>query len=440
MNLTQIRVFATKIVERFPKELREIVFKTIIEMRFLSFRIEMAYSTHRMTPGSVPSPSEVYWISPNRIIYHTNYLRNEDAETIAFYDRVFPRQMRGRIVGGNWDRTSRKFTDLTVYKAFRERIMKGAKWQDTEFYGSVLGNVKSGRFVWGIKNKADLDNRCKYLDSLYENIKNEGYRLNRSVRDRNIDYDEIEVNIGRNGEYLFQNGVHRLSIAKILGINYVPVMVFVRHKKWQDFRAFVISYAQKQRRHKLFQPIVHADLADVPYFDDNDSEGLMKAIKSHLGKSRGTMLDIGANLGFFCHKFEDLGYKCYAVEQDPATFQILEKIRIAENRKFKTINASIFEASFIKNTKFDVVLALSIFHHFLKTEKHFSLFKDLLKNLETDVLFFEPHRPQEDQMKDAFVNYGETEFVDFLLQHTSLKKSEAIYTAKNKRTLFKLSK
>lgn len=47
---------------------------------------------------------------------------------------------------------------------------------------------------------------------------------------------------------------------------------------------------------------------------------------------------------------------------------------------------------------------------------------------------------QEDQMKDAYVNYTETEFVDFLLRHTSLDESKLICTAKDGRHIFKLSK
>jgi len=60
--------------------------------------------------------------------------------------------------------------------------------------------------------------------------------------------------------------------------------------------------------------------------------------------------------------------------------------------------------------------------------------------LETDEMFFEPHRYQEDQMNDAYVNYTETEFVDFLLRHTSLNESKLIYTARDGRLILKISK
>jgi len=43
-------------------------------------------------------------------------------------------------------------------------------------------------------------------------------------------------------------------------------------------------------------------------------------------------------------------------------------------------------------------------------------------------------------MRDAYMNFTGPEFVDFILKNTSLVKSEVIYTAKNGRVVFKLSK
>jgi len=431
--------FMLKVIDRLPKGLQHIIFKTITEIRFLNFRIRLAY----FADGNIPNPSKLYWISPSRIIYHTNFLKNEDAEKVHFAGRVFPPSMRGKVVGGNWDITNWKFTDLAVYKAFKERIEEGAEWQDTEYYERVIKELESGGLHnWDIKNREDIDKRCKYLDSLYESIRDNGFRINRSICNKNSTFDEIDVNIGRNGEYLFQNGVHRLSIAKILGIKYIPVMVFVRHKEWQDFREYVISYAKQQKRDRLYQPILHPDLAEIPYYDleGHNCEDIMTAIKLHLGPKKGLMLDIGANIGFFCHKFEELGYQCYAVERDPVTFRILEKTKIAENKKFAVINKSIFDVEFITKMKFEVVLALNVFHHFLKTETEFIKLADLLRNLKTEQMFFEAHQYDDVQMKDAFVNYTQPEFVDFILQHASLNKSEVVYSAKNGRTIFKLSK
>ncbi len=432
-NLSAVKIFMRKIINKLPNRLQNIVFRIALDIRFFMFIVKMRGNSH----NGLPQPERVYWISPKRIIYHTNYLEKKSSETIPLSNRVFDTTMRGKVVEGNWDITNYKFTDLLVYKAINKRIREGVKWQDTTFYKTVRRQVEFGQTYWGCKNKDDLDKRVKYIDSLYQSIKNKGYHLNRNISDKNFDFTEIDVNVGRNGGYLFQNGRHRLAIAKILGINYVPVMVFVRHKKWQEFRRYVISYAQ-QNGGKLYQPIVHPDLADIP--THHNCQERLEAIQRNLGKKRCVMLDIGSNLGFFCHKFEDLGYQCYAIEQDPATFRILEKIRIAENKKFKAIKKSMFEIGFIKKMKFDVVLALNIFHHFLKTKRFFFKLKDFLKNLETTEMFFEPHLYLEDQMKDAYVNYSESEFVNFILQNTSLNEFKLIHTARDGRHIFKLYK
>lgn len=438
MTFKKITAIMIGQIDKLPIFIQRIIFKTIIEIRYLVFRLKMM----RITRRDIPNPAKIYFISPERIVYHTNYLNKSSEKSRPFPNNVFDQKiMRGKVVDGDWDISPYKFTDLAVYTSLKKRIVDCVKWQDTELYKILLKKVESGVCVWDVKNKEDLDKRCMYLDSLIQSIKNGGYKLNRANYNRIVNYDEIDVNIGRNGEYLFQNGVHRLSIAKILGIKRVPVTVFVRHKKWQEFRQFVVSYSGLHNPlGKLYQPLVHPDLADIPYVQSHDCHDLMETIKNHLEKKKGVMLDIGANVGFFCHKFEDLSYRCYAVELDPSTFRILEKVKTAENKKFSVFNKSIFDVEFIKNTKFDVVLALSIFHHFLKQKKYYRQLKDLLKNLETDVMFFQPHLHNDTQMDDAYVNYTETEFIDFIISHTSLNKSQLIYTSKNGRHVFKLSK
>lgn len=348
----------------------------------------------------------------------------------------------GAVTDGDWDNKNRQFDALDVYDAFLKRVNEKKEWRETEYYRRILSQVKSGDYVYGIRTEEDLIERTKYLDSLYECIKTKGYLLNRDNCEYNVAFDEIQVAIGRNGEYILKDGIHRLSIAKIIGVESVPVTVFVRHKKWQDIRNFVYGYAKDQLYGgKLYQPITHPDFVDIPYDALNhDYNNLMESLTRNLGKENGTLLDIGANTGFWSFKFEDLGYHCYAVERDPTACQIMEKMKIANNKKFTIINKSIFDLDLVKEKKFDVVLALSCFHHFLKTKNSYFQFIDLLKNLKTNELFFEPHKHNETQMREAYANYTETQFVDFVSSHTSLSNSEMIFTDINGRHVFKLTK
>ena len=387
-----------------------------------------------------PNPKKVYWIATDRIKYLKNNMEDRKIGSLSVADRnLKSEKMRGKIFDGNWDISDIKISDLDVYKALKKRKFEGSKWQDTDFYKRVLKNIESGDFVYELRSRNDLDKRCEYLDWLYEKIKIEGSVLNHNNYDENTAFDEIDVNIGRDGKYLLQNGIDALSIANTLGIQNIPVRVFVRHKKWWELRKLVISYANHISDHLLYQPIVHPDLADIPYnMPTHNYEMLIEAIKSHLRTEGGTMLDIGANIGFFCHKFEDMGYTCYGIEQDPATFEILEKIRIAENKKFVAINKSIFDVEFIKTMQFDVVLALNIFHHFLKRKTLYLELIDLLQSLQMNELFFEPHLHQEEYMKDAYVNYTPKEFIEFILKYTHFNQFKAIHDDPSGRIVFHL--
>ena len=47
---------------------------------------------------------------------------------------------------------------------------------------------------------------------------------------------EIAVDIGRNGELLLVSGKHRYCLARVLGLDEIPVTFLVRHAKWMNVR------------------------------------------------------------------------------------------------------------------------------------------------------------------------------------------------------------
>ena len=98
----------------------------------------------------------------------------------------------------------------------------------------------------------------------------------------------------------------------------------------------------------------------------------------------------------------------------------MRKLRDIEGKKFKIINKSIFE---MKNLgEFDIVIALNIFHHFLREKKlYFKLIK-FLKSLKIEVMFFQPHDPKEEIMQSAYINYDNRQFVDFIIKFSCLNK------------------
>lgn len=417
--------------------------KTLLQSKFIGF----------LRDNSIPDPETSYWISPDRIIYHTNYMMGK--EKLPFKDRVFhPIKDKGKVYRGDWDKSTFQFTDLDIYKALEMRIKYGTNWEDTGYYMNMLREIKSGRVHWGCYSQKDLDGRCHYLDLLIESIRERGYQPNYMIKLQGEDNklisknqkisEEIAVNIGRHGQYLFQDGRHRLAIAKILGVKDVLVKVHVRHKEWVKFRRFLLLMANSSgggsKSGSLYQPAIHPDLSDITA--SHGCEDRFLAIKKHLDQESGILLDVGANLGYFCHRFEDVGYECYAVENIPEIAKAAECLRSAEGKKFQIIEGDLFEVIEeipLRNMKFDVVLVLNILHHFLKTKENYYRLRCWLNKLAVKEMFFEPHQYDEPQMNGAFVNYQEQEFVDFILANTQLKNASVIFGCEDGRNLYKLS-
>jgi len=147
-------------------------------------------------------------------------------------------------------------------------------------------------------------------------------------------------------------------------------------------------------------------LSDIPslYGDER-----FEIIKAHLPLQIGTLLDIGAHFGYFCHKFEEEGFNCYAAESDDRSIYFLNKLKIAEDRDFKVVYGSIFD--YRDKTDFDVVLALNVFHHFIKEEETYYQLIDLLKRLDMKVMFFQTELPDSSQMLGAYRNFDSEDFV-----------------------------
>lgn len=89
---------------------------------------------------------------------------------------------------------------------------------------------------------------------------------------------------------------------------------------------------------------------------------------------------------------------------------------------------------------FEVVVALSIFHHFIKTESGYRRLRALLGRLRIGTLFFEPHRPDESQMQGVYANPAPEEFARLIADWAGLKGIEPIYTAGDGRVVFALTR
>jgi hypothetical protein len=390
--------------------------------------------SHRSAP--LYDIGKTYWIDPERV---------KLAQDFRVIDRLDSNQqpgtlahpLPGLIVGGNWDlEETIPLQEMHVWKAFQQRHVEHAPWEETAFYQLILSSINGGHALWKCTTREHLDARVRQIDLLFDEIRKNGYRTQDKLKSfpRSFgDDDEVHVHIGRHGDYILADGWQRLCIAKILKLDKVPVRVARRHSEWVELRRRILTYAAKQKLGKLYAPVLHPDLADMPAVHGRER---MDIIRQHVKARSGRMLDIGAHWGYFCHCFEDLGFECTAVEADAENLYFLQKLRRADNKSFGVVKGSVLELDCAE--RFEVVLALNIFHHFLKEEASFNQLIGLLKRLKTNVMFFEAHLPIESQMRGSFRNYAPDDFVDFVMRHGGFRSACQMGVAADGRLLFKL--
>jgi len=189
-----------------------------------------------------PNPLTAIWVDPDKIQLVTGRAwkpwSNPEMAGRSWKPWASRVSYLGRVMDGDWDLRepndvpevhqpySRQFDELGVHQALVDRFVNRQDWNEIEY---IKKGMREGRYT---------EKRLERIDKLYNSIKSHGYKSQFEVGEYN-DYlgcilNEINVDVGRNGELLFVDHRHRLSIAKILGINKIPVCVLVRHEKWLE--------------------------------------------------------------------------------------------------------------------------------------------------------------------------------------------------------------
>lgn len=396
----------------------------------------------------LPPEDLVLWVDPARIQMHTNFKRDGDATEPR--NAVFGFEVPANsVLDGDWDKGGIPFSELRAYQAIKQRIETNTAWRDTAYFKESLGDIEAGRALWGCSSAEELDARFAYIDQLIDSIRAHGVlpsaQVSKIQDPSGRQSDEVEVNIGRNGELLFQDGRHRLAVAQLLGIQRIPVRVRVRHIEWQKLREFLFSMLEggggAAKDGMLYQSPAHPDLKDIPA--EHSCDDRFEIMKRALKVQQGRVLDIGCNLGFFCHAFEAQGLDCVGVEYGPDIAYATDSIRISESKRFEVVAGDVLDPAVhdkILKKPVDVVNALSIFHHFLKTRENYERLEALLKKLHPQQMFFEPHRTDEPHMQGVYANLSVEEFLALIQKHTGLDHAELIYTAADGRRLYSLTR
>ncbi len=342
--------------------------------------------------------SDEYLIDINRVRYTFNNFN---------YSPHNPKKL-GKIE--NLNKIIVKIEDLDEYKSVIAHFVNNIPWKETSIYKSDKGDFSIKYKGYGLSNEEKFLEFLKSLENFYIRLK--------ATSNYNSDY-KFKLGIGEKGNYVLVNGIFNYAIVKLLHFPEIPVKIIFRNQKWIDFKNDLLNYLSVHQ--DIYQPLLHPDLKSIK---TSYTEERFKIIKENLHIKSGTLLDIGSNFGFFCHKFEELGFKCNAVEIRPRNVYFMKKLRNIEEKKFKIINKSVFDLE--EPLEFDVVLALNIFHHFLKEKVLFEKLIEFLRKLKVKEMFFQPHNSKERIAPNAYIDFKPKEFVEFIIKNSNLTKYELI--------------
>lgn len=173
----------------------------------------------------------------------------------------------GRVVAGSWDQRYNEVEDLPVYRAIESHFVEGVPWDDTGLLDCFIDQLDRFGNAWGYTTSAGFAARCAELERLYESLRARGYRRQDELEGEDWPrspvprFDEINVDIGHDGTVIWRAyGQHRLAMAKVLGIDEVPVIVQRRHRSWQHVRDTLDEHGPSAVRDTLVEGNPHPDL------------------------------------------------------------------------------------------------------------------------------------------------------------------------------------
>jgi len=218
-----------------------------------------------------------------------------------------------------------------------------------------------------------------------------------------------------------QDGHHRVALAVMA--DEVDVDAAVLGEKWSYLQRLVLQGVQTRGRKELYQPL------PAPEFDGDwplvrrctDRFAMLQRFLRERGIDGGgrRSLDLASSYGWFVRAFADLGFDANGVERDEIAVAVGRagyrlppgRVRVASVERFLRGNQE----------RFDVVLFLSILHHFV-IGRESAPAEELIRHVDracTGVLFFDTGEEHEAWMRDKLPGWTPDFIERWLRDHTT---------------------
>jgi len=184
----------------------------------------------------LPFSPPIYWTRIDRIQLHGSlhyppagrwaHTDDWDSEMVHTLPSIFEKVPKGIK---KWD----------THQTIRKMFLKKKKFRKTPQYKNMVFRVKEGIiFPQGCRTIEDVDNYFRQLKKSFKSMKRKGYLTQKQLGNPSV--EEIRLHLTRNGELcLGTGGNHRIRMAELLGITYIPFFLRGIHINW------IINLSQK---------------------------------------------------------------------------------------------------------------------------------------------------------------------------------------------------
>jgi hypothetical protein len=157
--------------------------------------------------------------------------------TVNLNDRTLKRNDMwhfGTVTGGDWDCDGMPVQEYGhVYQILKKRVLEGMRFGDIPEVQANLKRIEQGERPDVCSSKEEYRAKYQNFEKLYQLIKREGYQTQKELKSTRP-LNEIRAQISREGNMLFEEGMHRLCITQLLKLEKVPVIITRCHRMWYD--------------------------------------------------------------------------------------------------------------------------------------------------------------------------------------------------------------
>lgn len=399
--------------------------------------------------------TKVYIFRAINVLRPDNWFRKQKIENVKI-SRILIGQQSGFPLeqwinlSKEYSRISRPITE-SPYVTFLKEIKKNERkltdnryLEQSDYFKMGLKCVQTiGEFM-GAKNKEELKEWMKDYYKLYKNRNSNEPLKFKKIRGHSKHSSPIKLNkIKFSNCYEIIDGHHRIAIEYLSGKEQVRALVV--GKKYSVLQKMLLKINQINDI-ELYQPVDRLEVESWPTVRIcKDRFDMMKTFLKNNKISKGSLIDLATSYGWFPIQFKTRGFDVMGLDRDPDAIKISRLITGLEKNETRTIKIEDF---LYKNKKrYDVVLFLSILHHYA-IGKEKGRVNEILRELDKitkRVLFLDMGQNHEAWNKKLLPEWDDKFIEEKIKKNTSFKKvirlgkdkdNRGKYRQNYRRTLF----